>query len=362
MPTRLRSVPVLIAAMLAAMLLAACGGDDKADGEPASASTSVDTLLRETFTGSKKVDSGRVNLALRIDAKGAEGLDGPVDVKLAGPFQSRGENRLPAFKLDLAFTGAGQDVKAGATSTGDKAFVNFNNTDYAVSDQVFKQFEAGYEEAQKQAGERSGGKGTSLATLGVDPTKWLTNAKNEGESEVGDADTIRITGGVDVPRLLDDVNTALGKAASLGLQNSGQLPQKLTDPQKKQIADAVKSARVEIHTGQEDKILRRMVVAVDVVAPAEEEDLESAALRLDFSITEVNDEQEIAAPKATKPFDELLQQLGGLGGLAGGGSSSGSGSGGSTADRAKLERYTDCITKAGSDTAEAQKCAELLQP
>ena len=46
----------------------------------------------------------------------------------------------------------------------------------------------------------------------MDPRKWLTDPKNEGEAKVGDDDTIKITGGVDVAKLLDDVNTALGKA------------------------------------------------------------------------------------------------------------------------------------------------------
>ena len=50
----------------------------------------------------------------------------------------------------------------------------------------------------------------------MDPRKWLTDPRNAGEAKVGDADTIKITGGVDVDALLDDVNTALGKAASSG--------------------------------------------------------------------------------------------------------------------------------------------------
>jgi hypothetical protein len=362
MPTRLRSVLYLLLAALATAALAACGGDDQANGKPASSSTDVDTLLRETFTGSKKVDSGRVALALALDAKGSKELDGPVSLKVSGPFQSRGAKQLPAFKLDLAFSGAGQDVRAGATSTGAKAFVNLNGTAYAVSGPLFRQFEAGYEQAQKEAADANGGKQTSLATLGIDPTKWLTNARNAGEAKVGDADTIKITGGVDVGKLLDDVNTALGRAASLGLQGSGKVPQKLTAQQRKEITDAVKSARVGIYTGQEDKILRRMVVAVDVVPPAgSTDDFTSAAVRLDLSITDVNEDQDIQAPSNAKPLDDLLGQFGGLGGLGSSGPSGSSGSS-SAADQARLKRYTDCISSAGSDTAKARKCAELLTP
>ena len=98
----------------------------------------------------------------------------------------------------------------------------------------------------------------------MDPRKWLTDPRNAGEAKVGDADTIKITGGVDVAALLDDVNTALGKVGELGLAGAGQVPDKITEAQKRQVIDAVKDPRVEIYTGKEDKILRRMVVNVGV--------------------------------------------------------------------------------------------------
>ncbi|MDP9385795.1 MAG: hypothetical protein M3P50_11300 [Actinomycetota bacterium] len=364
MPVRLRSLQFLLLAVLAAVALAACGGD----GDEATASTDVNQLLKETFTGDKKVDSGRLNVVLGVNATGGQ-ASGPINVKLAGPFQTQGDNRLPKLKMDLDFSGSGQNVKAGVTSTGDKGFVNFNNQDYAVSDQIFKQFQAGYEQAQKQAAQENKDQ-QSLSTLGIDPRKWLTNARNEGESKVGDADTIRITGGVDVPKLLEDINRALEKAATLGLQDQGRLPEKLTDEQRRQAAEAVKGLRVEIHTGREDKILRRMLVDMDVQPPAgtSGQGPQAAAIKLDFSLTELNQDQEIAAPANTKPLDELLGQFGGLGGLGGlgGSGSDGSGgaggSGGSSADQEQLQKYTDCITEAGSDTKKAQECAKLLTP
>jgi len=372
MPTRLRSTLLLLLAAVTALALAACGGDDNAVGEEASASTDVNQLLKETFTGNKKVDSGRLNLTVAVDAPGAQGAQaGPINVKLAGPFQSRGAGKLPSLKMDLAFTGSGQNIKAGVTSTGDKGFVNFNNQDYAVSDQVFRQFQAGYEQAQKQAQQQNRQQQQSLTTLGIDPRKWLTNAKNAGEAKVGDADAIRITGGVDVPKLLDDVNVALDKASQLGLQDAGQVPEKLTDEQRRQITEAVKGLKVELFTGKEDKVLRRMLVDLDLQSAAGEANpAQSAKVKLDFSLTELNQDQEIAAPARTKPFDELLGQLGGLGGGLGGLGGAGGGAGGGTggsggtgrADQEDLQKYTDCITQAGSDTAKAQECAKLLAP
>jgi hypothetical protein len=363
-----RSRAFLLLCLLAVLALvgAGCGGGD----EEASSDTSVDELLDKTFSGNKKIDSGRLDLSLRVDVQGgsASQLQGPIVLKLGGPFQTQGKGRLPQFDMDASFEGGNQSLKAGLTSTGDKGFVNFNGTEYAVSDQVFKQFRAGYEEAQKQAqGENK--ESPSLATLGIDPRRWLTNPENAGEAKVGDTDTVKVTGGVDVGRLLDDVNRALEQARSLGVQGAEGLPEKLTEEQKRQAAEAIKDLKVEIFTGKEDTTLRRMLVDMNVVAPESAGGGgESGSLALDFSLLELNEDQEIEAPSGAKPFNELLGRLGGLGlggGLGGGagGGSSGSGSSGDGGASAEaLKEYSDCVEAAGNDNAKVQKCAELLSP
>ena len=354
-----RSLQVILLALVAALAIgvAACGGG----GESASSSTDVNTLLSDTFKGNKDVKSGKLNLSLKIDAKGAQGVNGPITINVSGPFQSQGKQKLPKFKIDFAFDGAGQNIKAGLTSTGTKGFVAFQGSDYAVTDQVFRQFKAGYEQAQKQGNTKN----QSLSSLGLDPRQWLTSPKNEGDAKVGDDDTIKITGGVNVNKLLDDVNQALKKTRELGVQGTQSLPSQLTAEQKKQVVDAVKDPKVEIYTGKEDTILRRMVVALGIVAPKNSSSPNgSADFKLDLSIADLNEDQEISAPSGAKPFDQLLSQLGGLGlGGLGSGSGSGSGSSGSGssgANNADLEKYSKCVSEAGGDTTKARKCADLL--
>src|SRR5947208_1233528 len=247
MPVRPRTFLLLLLALLA-LVGAGCGGGDKA-----SSSSDVNDLLQKTFAGGKKIDSGKLNLALRLNLQGGQSsqLSGPVALTLTGPFESQGKGKLPKFDMDAAFEGGGQNLKAGIESTGDKGFVSFNGTDYAVSDQVFQQFRTGYEQAQQQSAKQNGG-AQSLATLGIDPRRWLKNPRNEGDAKVGDTDVVKITGDVDVGKLLDDVNNALAKARSLGVQGSQQLPSKLTDQQKQQAEQAIKALKVEIYTGKED--------------------------------------------------------------------------------------------------------------
>jgi hypothetical protein len=347
----------LLVALLACALVA-CGGDDDG-GDAADASTDVNQLLDETFSGGKDIDSGRIELTVRLEAQGGT-QDGTVAFELAGPFQSQGAGQLPQFQLEASVQSSGQTIEAGATSTGDQGFVSFQGTDYEVSGPVFQQFKAAYEQSQKQA---SGGGDQSLATLGIDPRKWLTNAENAGESEVGDTETIKITGGVDVPKLLDDVNAALEQARSLGIEGAEGLPERLSEEQKRQAADAVENLTVEIHTGREDKILRRLLVNAEIVAP-EGTDLgaDSATVRFDLSLLDLNEDQEIQAPENPRPFNELLgslQQLG-FGGL--GGTPQGDARPETGVSPEALEEYSKCIQDAGGDTAKQRECSELLRP
>ena len=88
--------------------------------------------------------------------------------------------------------------------------------------------------------------------------------------------------------------------------------------------------------------------------------------KLDLQLLDLNEGQEINAPENPKPFSALAAQLnslglnlGGLGAGAGAGSSGSSGSA-SSATAENVQKYTECVQDAGSDTAKIQKCSDLL--
>ena len=176
---------------------------------------------------------------------------------------------------------------------------------------------------------------------------------------VGDTETIKITGDVDVPKLLDDVNAALEKIRALGVQGSDQIPDKLTEAEKQKTAEAIEQLSVEIHTGAEDRILRRIVVDLGLRLPEGSTatgGAQSADIRFDFQLLDVNEEQDIEAPENAKPFAELLKQfeglgLGQLGGLGGAG-------GGKQPD---VDEYSACVQENLGDNDAVRKCADLLK-
>jgi hypothetical protein len=348
MPSRL-----LLLLSFSVVLLAGCGSGAPAS-EPASSSTDVNTLLSDTFRNVGKITSADISAKLAIEGQGQS-----VAATLSGPFHSQGAGKLPKFQLDATLDSGGQSFTAGATWTGDKGFINVQGTQYAVSGLVARQFASGYEQAVKSNQGKSGAPG---ALLGVDFSKWLKNGQNAGDAKVGDIDTIKITGDADVARVVDDLQRVAAKARTLNVPGSTSVPQNITPEQRKQIVDAVKKFSIEVYTGKTDRIMRRLVVAVDLLDPASKA---TSHLALDLTLNKVGDDQTIETPKNPKPFSQLLKLadqlkgLGSLGGLAAAQPKSGSSSSPAKPD-ANIEKYAKCIEKSQGDSSKAQKCADLL--
>jgi hypothetical protein len=136
------------------------------------------------------------------------------------------------------------------------------------------------------------------------------------------------------------------------------VPQSLTPEQKQRVTEAIKSVKVEVYTGAEDKILRRLVITADLKDTASKVD---AGLLLDLTFTKVGEEQQIEGPADARPFSELLKALDAAGltdlGLGGGAVEPPKDPSGTSNN---VDEYADCIEDAQGDRAKARKCAELL--
>ena len=358
----------MVVLLACALGLVACGGDDSDD---------VNTILSETFGEGKDVKSGRLDVSLRVNTQGLQQVQGPVAVRLSGPFESTKPTELPRFDFEASIDAGGQQIKAGAVSTGDKGFVKLQDQAYDVGDQLYKTFKDGYAETARCNEEREGKSNGSFAALGVNPKRWLTDAEKAGEEKVGGADTVRISGKVDVPRFLDDVNRILARSnpqqqsdpcaddASKENQPKEQGSRQLTEQDRKAIADAIKDARVDIWSGEEDHTLRRMNVTLKFDVPEEQRSkaggLQSGDLRFDMTIGALNEKQTIKAPPSARPLEELTTALSG-GAAQGAGSQSGSGSGSAQSGGAQAggSKYQQCLADAGQDVKKLQDCGSLI--
>ncbi len=369
---RVRAVVALLALTVAVCGLAACGSSGGGGG----GSGDAQTLLKQTFSGSHPIKSGKANLQLVVNVQGVPSLKGPIKLALTGPFQSVGGGALPKFDLAVNVGVQGQSIKAGLTSTSDSLFVQFGGTAYQVPANVLAQLKQSMKQSQQQG---ATAKGTfDLAGLGIDPLSWLKDAKVEGNESIGGTETQHVSAALDVDAFLNGIDKILAKVASKGgipgAPAGQKIPTSIPANTRKQIEDAVKSATIDVWTGTGDKTLRKLAVALALAPKDSSGTPKSAQIAFSLELQELNKPQTISTPANPKPLNELLGQLGGLLGGAGGGalggalggagsSSSGSGGSGSTpsaSQQAKVQKYATCIQNAGGDVTKAQACASLL--
>ena len=139
--------------------------------------------------------------------------------------------------------------------------------------------------------------------------------------------------------MLADFDRLLKQAGKLNLSREqlNQLPQGIPQATREQIEKAVGEAELDIYTGKDDKVLRKLVAKVQFSVPEslrqQAGGVQSGEIELSIEITDVNEPQTIEEPKSAKPLSELQRQLGtsGFGGL--GSQNGSSGSSGSQAAR-----------------------------
>jgi hypothetical protein len=337
----LRALLVLGCAALCGTLLAACGDAvDKPDGAAGSA-------LQQSLYATSRIADARLTAGFQLAPEGLLALGGPITLRASGPFAAPAADGLPRFDVAIAASIGGRDLRAGAISTGRAVFLRLDGRDYAIDDAVLATLRGSL-----GAGPAHGG---AFATLGLDPRAWIKDPRTKGHASLGGVDTIRIAGGIDVRRLLGDLAPLLdGYAAKAG---AGGL---LTPKLREQVAAAVRSARVDVWIGAQDKILRQLAVVVDFAFDKGTQPpitgLDGGRIDLRLRLDDVDATTvKVVAPKHVRPLSELTGP-GGLGALLAGlgaGATGGTGAGDGGA------AFLACLTAAGAKT-DVVRCASRL--
>lgn len=329
-----RLVLAAMALFSALALLAGCGGSND-DADP-------QQLLSETFSGDGQVESGVLDISLDAAAAGDSG--GSLTASLSGPFESSNPDELPLLDLDASIDlQAGPDsqsIEGGVTVVEGGAYVTSDGQAYEVDQPTYEALVQAFAASAAQQ-DSSAEQGTAIFDqLGIDPSTWITDVTNEGTEDVEGTETVHISGTPDVGRILEDAQRIDPTGSAAGAGSSAQL------------ADAVESASVDVYTGADDSILRKLDLSIELADPGGSG--QTVSFSLSIGISDVNEDQTIEAPADAKPIDELIPGgLGSLGSLGGGAGDTGLGDLGGSAE------YQQCVATAASPDELAQ-CAELL--
>jgi hypothetical protein len=294
--TTIRALSVLALALASALLIAACGGGGNSEDPQ--------QVLQQTFNNPTSIESGTFDLDFRIETSGGDN-PGSFEAKLGGKFANQGSNQFPKFDIDASVKAdsGSQSLSGtgGLISTGDQATVNFQGTDYAVPQQLYDEFTTTY--AQLPGQKASGNSTSLLGTLGISPGNWLTDLKNEGTTDVEGTKTIHISGSADIPKLVTDLKAIAQKAGSaVGDVNIQQLSQ---------LNDVVQSGDIDVYSGEDDKLLHRFQIHVDLKPPPGTPGApDSLGIDIQLNFADINNQETFTAPAITKPLSYLFQSLG----------------------------------------------------
>jgi hypothetical protein len=346
--------------LFAACLLASCGGDDSGE--------SVEDLLDKAFA--EDIRSADLHLDAEVQLDGI--LDQPIRIEAEGPFRSN-EDKLPSADIELRIgtDGGGQTITSGVLTTGDRAFVKFQDVYYEQPPERVREANAAIRR-NRESGDRP------LSELGLDPRSWLGDAKQEGDAEVAGVDTRHVSGTLDVGSLMRNLNEFVARSGSaLGGTTDQAPPPRLSDEDIRELTEAVDDPSFDVYVGKDDDIIRRVSGKVEFEIPKRSRaglgGLDGGSITFSVEFRDVNGNQKIEEPANARPLSDLTDSLGGGGltqGLDGGGGAPPDGpaapeetppSAGSD-DPEAFRRYAECLDKARpEDTEELQRCADLLE-
>lgn len=299
----LRRLPALAVAVLITLLALAGCGQSKSKNDDAQA------LLRATFTGPHRVDSGRLALALTV----ATGTQKALDIGVSGPFERGQSGAVPKLSLRLSARSPKKSVDAGLITTASQLFVQRGGQNYVLPAAAFALLQQSY----KASAAQSGGK-PLLSRLGV-ALHWLRDPKLVGDADVGGTPTRHITATIDVKALLADVGSLAARLRALPIP-SGKLPA-FSPEQRARLEKAVQGSSVDLFTGKDDKTIRRLTLRLRVAAAPSQvsgASLPPTDVAFSLELAGLNQPQSITAPAHAKPLNRSPGGgLGGLGSLGG---------------------------------------------
>jgi hypothetical protein len=299
----LRRLPALAAVVVIAVLALAGCGHSKSKNEDAQA------LLKATFTGPHRVDSGRLAVALTVATGPQKGLE----IGVSGPFTRGRAGEVPKLSLQLTARSPKKSIDAGVTSTATQLFVRRGHQNYVLPPAAFSLLQQSY----KTSAAQSGGK-PLLSRLGV-ALHWLRDPKVVGDSDVGGTPARHITATIDVKALSADLGSLMARLQALPIPR-GRLPT-FSPEQRARLEKAVQGSSVEVFTGRDDKTVRRLSLRLRLAAapsPGSGASLPPTDVSFSLELTELNQPQSITAPAHAKPLGQrpggALRGLGAPGG------------------------------------------------
>ena len=274
-----RALGGLVAAA-AALGLAACGD-------------SPEEVVGQTAARLGEIRSGDLTMRV-LAAPSGEQLERGSGFLLDGEFAlPRRSGELPSADVDYTTVAGAQRGTVGIVSTPRAAFVRVGGQAYELPPER--------EDALRGAAGGQGGT-SGLERLRIDT--WVREPELDDGPSVGGEETERVRGSVDVVRAANALLAAAGETGPDG-------GPAIAGADARRLERATRSTRLELVTGAEDRLLRRLVLDLDMEAdvPARLRErlgaVGGARFRMELEVGAPNRPVRVRAPRDALPAEAL---------------------------------------------------------
>ena len=267
-----RALPVALV-LAVAVAVAGCGED-------------ANDVLGETARNIGDIRSGQLDMSMLVAGRGADAQGGEVGFELSGPFALPRAGGLPRAEVDYTQQAGEQRATVTLVSTGDAAFVEVGGQAYALPPDQTETLRLG-------TGQLGSGGARDQLRIG----SWVRDAEVSDGGTVGGAETDKVSGRLDVATAATDL---LRLSRALGPDGAGL---RALEQGADQLEQATDDSSFELWTGKEDRLLRRLQIAVALG----EEDGPKASVRFGLAVADPNEPIRVEAPENPLPSSALPQ-------------------------------------------------------
>jgi hypothetical protein len=312
---QMRSKAGVLAALLTATMLAACGGGSSDSGSSGSgdAHAAAEKIIAQAIAPNDKASSAAIDGTIDVTVKGVPRFREPIKLTASGAYDLPAGSDVPDFDVDVGLGLSGGVIGGGLVLADGKGFITLGSTGYELPTAISQRI-------AKPAPQQDNGLTKTAAMFYINPQEWQKNAKLVGDARVAGEDTDHLTADIRPDRFFDDVARLVNLLTALKVTQAVALPTQLTARVRAALVRSVTLAKGEVWIGKDDHVLRKATLKGAITVAKKDQALlggvTSATLDANINVTEVGTEHAIKAPSQRGSYKALELSLNALGEFA----------------------------------------------
>jgi len=319
---------LLLALAFALVVAAGCGGDEETaatgDSPSAVAGPTPQEIVDQSQEAMQAVNSAAFTVDVKLDLEGdaSKMTDPTAKQLLSQPITVHAEgsssNEPVAADMDVTVALMGQNLNMGILAEGKKAWVQYEDSWYAVPEENTEALASGDASALPTE---------QLKDLGLDPQAWDVEWELLGTETVDGAEVYHLAASPDPETIAADVMKALNDPElykKLGDEQTAQQVEAAKgqyEQQLKELQKALDEVAVDLWIETESMYLRKGAVVIGMNTENMEgaEGLTAMNVDVAFTMADFDEPVEVEAPAKAKDIEKLMNEL--VGGMMSSGTS-----------------------------------------